>query len=240
MNIDLLINGKFEKGLSESESIINPCNGDIITSVPQASNEQVNKAVKSANKAFIKWSKTTPGERSGLLLKLADKIDSNAEEIAKLESLNCGKPYHLAIGDELPGISDVFRFFAGACRCMSASAAGEYMEGFTSMIRREPIGVIASIAPWNYPLMMAAWKLGPALAAGNTVVIKPSEQTPLSILKVAEYINEIYDNIIQWWYSDQVQESRAKYINTFAKPDKNYINIWTEELNREFKYLNNN
>ena len=192
MNIDLLINGKFEKGLSESESIINPCNGDIITSVPQASNEQVNKAVESANKAFIKWSKTTPGERSGLLLKLADKIDSNAEEIAKLESLNCGKPYHLAIGDELPGISDVFRFFAGACRCMSASAAGEYMEGFTSMIRREPIGVIASIAPWNYPLMMAAWKLGPALAAGNTVVIKPSEQTPLSTLKVAEYINEIF------------------------------------------------
>ena len=192
MNTELLINGQFEKGASDSEDVINPTNGDLISAVPQASKDQIDKAVKSSKKAFTTWSRTTPGERSGFLLKLADKIESNAEEIAKLEALNCGKPYHLVLADELPAIADVFRFFAGACRCMNASPAGEYLEGFTSMIRREPIGVIASIAPWNYPLMMAAWKLGPALAAGNTVVIKPSEQTPLTTLKVAEYINEIF------------------------------------------------
>ena len=192
MNTELLINGKFEKGTSHSENIINPTNGELINAISQASEDQIDKAVQSSKKAFATWSRTTPGERSGLLLKLADKIESNAEEIAKLEALNCGKPYHLVLADELPAIADVFRFFAGACRCMSASSAGEYLEGFTSMIRREPIGVIASIAPWNYPLMMAAWKLGPALAAGNTVVIKPSEQTPLTTLKVAEYINEIF------------------------------------------------
>ena len=192
MNTELLINGKFEKGASDPEDIINPINGELISSIPQASEDQIDKAVQSSKKAFTTWSRTTPGERSGLLLKLADKIESNAEEIAKLEALNCGKPYHLVLADELPAIADVFRFFAGACRCMNASAAGEYLEGFTSMVRREPIGVIASIAPWNYPLMMAAWKLGPALAAGNTVVIKPSEQTPLTTLKVAEYINEIF------------------------------------------------
>jgi len=192
VNTELLINGQFEKGASDSEEVVNPANGELISAIPQASEGQIDKAVLSSKKAFATWSRTTPGERSGLLLKLADKIESNAEEIAKLEALNCGKPYHLALADELPAIADVFRFFAGACRCMNASAAGEYLEGFTSMIRREPIGVIASIAPWNYPLMMAAWKLGPALAAGNTVVIKPSEQTPLTTLKVAEYINEIF------------------------------------------------
>ena len=192
MNTELLINGQFEKGASDSEEVVNPANGELISAIPQASEGQIDKAVLSSKKAFATWSRTTPGERSGLLLKLADKIESNAEKIAKLEALNCGKPYHLVLADELPAIADVFRFFAGACRCMNASAAGEYLEGFTSMIRREPIGVIASIAPWNYPLMMAAWKLGPALAAGNTVVIKPSEQTPLTTLKVAEYINEIF------------------------------------------------
>ena len=153
MNTELLINGKFEKGASDPEDIINPINGELISSIFQASEDQIDKAVQSSKKAFTTWSRTTPGERSGLLLKLADKIESNAEEIAKLEALNCGKPYHLALADELPAIADVFRFFAGACRCMNASAAGEYLEGFTSMVRREPIGVIASIAPWNYPLM---------------------------------------------------------------------------------------
>ncbi|MDH4608680.1 gamma-aminobutyraldehyde dehydrogenase, partial [Pseudomonas sp. BN102] len=113
-------------------------------------------------------------------------------ELARLESQNCGKPYTAALNDELPAIADVFRFFAGASRCMSGSAAGEYLPGHTSMIRRDPIGVVASIAPWNYPLMMAAWKLGPALAAGNTVVLKPSEQTPLTALKLAEFINELF------------------------------------------------
>ena len=192
MNTNLLINGNFEKGDSSEEKVLNPRNGDLIFAVPQASKEQISKAVESSSNAYKKWSRTTPSERSSLLLKLADKIDENAEEIAKLESLNCGKPYHLTLSEEIPASADVFRFFAGACRCMSTSAAGEYMEGFTSMIRREPIGVIASIAPWNYPLMMASWKLAPALAAGNTVVLKPSEQTPLTTFKLSELINEIF------------------------------------------------
>ena len=132
--------------------------------------------MRAADAAFDAWSQTSP-DRSTLLLKLADRIDAGAEELARLESDNCGKPYAAALNDELPAVADVFRFFAGASRCMSGSAAGEYLPGHTSMIRRDPVGVIASIAPWNYPLMMAAWKLGPALAAGNTVVLKPSEQT---------------------------------------------------------------
>ena len=199
MNIDMLINGKFEKGNSNEEKVLNPKNGDLISSIPQASEDQINKAVESSSNAYSKWSRTTPSERSSLLLKLADKIDENAKELAKLESLNCGKPYHLTLSEEIPASADVFRFFAGACRCMSASAAGEYMEGFTSMIRREAIGVIASISPWNYPLMMAAWKLAPALAAGNTVVLKPSEQTPLTTFKLSELINE-YKNFISSIY----------------------------------------
>ena len=119
----------------------------------------------------------------------------NAEEIAKLESLNTGKPYHLALNDEIPGIADTFRYYGGICRNLPGYAAGEYMTGFTSMIRRDPIGVVASIAPWNYPLMMAAWKIAPAVAAGNTMVLKPSEQTPLSTLYVAELIAGIFPEV---------------------------------------------
>ena len=119
-------------------------------------------------------------ERSRLLLKLADAIEARGEQFARLESLNCGKPYARALGDEIPAIADCFRYFAGAARCVSGTVANEYLAGHTSMIRRDPIGVVGSIAPWNYPLMMAAWKIAPALAAGNTVVIKPSEQTPLT------------------------------------------------------------
>jgi len=126
------------------------------------------------------------------LLKLADAIESNAESFAELESMNCGKPYLAALNDEMPAVADVFRFFAGAVRNMTGSLAGEYLAGHTSMIRRDPIGVVASIAPWNYPLMMAAWKLGPALAAGNTVILKPSEMTPLTTLKLAELIADIF------------------------------------------------
>ena len=129
------------------------------------------------------WARTAPKDRAYLLLKLADRIEADGEAFAKLESQNCGKPLAAALADEIPAIADVFRFFAGACRTMTGALAGEYLAGYTSMIRRDPIGVVASIAPWNYPLMMAAWKLGPALAAGNTVVLKPSEQTPLTALE---------------------------------------------------------
>jgi aminobutyraldehyde dehydrogenase len=132
-----------------------------------------------------------PRDRAALLLRVADAIDAKAADLARLESRNTGKPYAAALGDEIPAISDVFRFFAGAARCMSGQVTGEYMPGMTSMIRRDPHGVVASIAPWNYPLMMAAWKLAPALAAGNTAVIKPSEQTPLTTLALGEIVAEI-------------------------------------------------
>jgi aminobutyraldehyde dehydrogenase len=127
-------------------------------------------------------------------MKLADRIEAEAMEFARLESQNCGKPLNAALNDEIPAIADVFRFFAGAARTMHGALAGEYLPGFTSMIRRDPLGVIASIAPWNYPLMMAAWKMAPALAAGNTVVLKPSEQTPLTALKLATICAELFPN----------------------------------------------
>ena len=192
MKLNLLIDNKLELGEATKEDVINPFNGELIQSIPQSSDDQVNRAVLSSKKAFSTWSRTTPSERSLLLLKLADKIDEHAEELAKLESLNCGKPYHLVLADELPAISDVFRFNAGAARCMSGITANEYLEGFTSMIRRDPIGVVGSIAPWNYPLMMGAWKLAPALATGNTIILKPSEQTPLTTFYLAELIAEIF------------------------------------------------
>jgi aminobutyraldehyde dehydrogenase len=189
---ELLIDGAFVAGEGEAEKVLNPSTGELLVAVPEASVDQVNKAVSAAHRAFDGWSETTPMERSRLLLKLADAIESRAEEFARLESLNCGKPYARALGDEIPAIADCYRYFAGAARCMTGSLAGEYLAGHTSMIRRDPVGVVGSIAPWNYPLMMAAWKLAPALAAGNTVVIKPSEQTPLSTLLLARVAAEIF------------------------------------------------
>ena len=145
----------------------------------------------AAAAAFEKWQDTTPGERSLMLLKLADVIEKNGDELAALEADNVGKPIGLA-KSEIPFMVDNLRFFAGACRCLEGKAAGEYLAGYTSMIRREPVGVVGSIAPWNYPLMMAVWKIGPALAAGNTVVLKPSEQTPLTSLRLAELAADIF------------------------------------------------
>ena len=192
MQTCLLINGQLIAGEGEKLSVLNPSLGATLVEISEASLAQVDAAVCAADAAFEAWSQTTPKDRSHLLLKLADAIDAHALELARLESDNCGKPYTAALNDELPGVADVFRFFAGASRCLQGSAAGEYLAGHTSMIRRDPVGVVASIAPWNYPLMMAAWKLAPALAAGNTVVIKPSEQTPLSTLKLAQLMAEIF------------------------------------------------
>ena len=188
---DLLINNQLVAGGGVGEPILNPSTGAVLCTVPEASPEQLSAAVEAANTAFGTWSQTTPAERSSLLLKLADAIETHAEQFARLESLNCGKPYARALGDEIPAIVDCFRYFAGAVRCMSGPIAGEYLAGHTSMIRRDPVGVIASIAPWNYPLLMAAWKTAPALAAGNTVVLKPSEQTPLTALLFAKLAAEI-------------------------------------------------
>jgi aminobutyraldehyde dehydrogenase len=189
---ELLIDGQFVAGEGEAERVLNPATGELLAEVREASLEQIHKAVAAANRAFDGWSETTPMERSRLLLKLADAIEAQAERFARVESLNCGKPYARALGDEIPAIADCFRYFAGAARCMSGTAANEYLAGHTSMIRRDPIGVVGSIAPWNYPLMMAAWKAAPALAAGNTVVLKPSEQTPLSTLMLARAAAEIF------------------------------------------------
>ena len=192
MQTRLLIDGVLTGGEGAAESIIDPASGAQIAQVPEASREQVEAAVGAAKAAFKGWSQTPPKDRAALLLKLADKIESEAGTLAELESRNTGKPLAAALNDEMPAIADVFRFFAGAARTQHGAVAGEYLPGFTSMIRRDPVGVVASIAPWNYPLMMAAWKLGPALAAGNTVILKPSEQTPLTALKLGEYLRELF------------------------------------------------
>jgi aminobutyraldehyde dehydrogenase len=192
MNTKLLVNGKLVKGRGDDLGVLDPATGKVIVHVNEASEEQVIAAVKGAAKAFPGWAATVPKDRGALLLRLADRIEAEAAEFATLESQNCGKPLAAALNDEIPAIADVFHFFAGACRVMSGPVAGEYLPGFTSMIRRDAIGVVASIAPWNYPLMMAAWKLAPALAAGNTVVLKPSEQTPLTALKLATLCAELF------------------------------------------------
>ena len=154
----LLINGELVSGEGEKQPVYNPATGEVILEIAEASPAQVDAAVRAADRAFAEWGQTTPKVRAELLLTLADVIEENAQTFAELESQNCGKPLHCALNDEIPAIIDVFRFFAGAARCLNGLAAGEYLEGHTSMIRRDPVGVVASIAPWNYPLMMAAWK----------------------------------------------------------------------------------
>ncbi|MGE3306116.1 MAG: gamma-aminobutyraldehyde dehydrogenase [Rhizobiaceae bacterium] len=191
MHTEMLIGAKFEKGTEAEEQVLNPKTGDTILNLPEASQSQIEAAVAAAQKAFVLWSRTTPAQRSGYLLKIADRIEAEAQEFATLEALNCGKPINSVLNDEIPAIVDCYRFFAGAVRSMPGQTAGEYLPGFTSMIRRDPIGMVASIAPWNYPLMMMAWKLCPAIAGGNTVVFKPSEQTPLTALKLGRILAEI-------------------------------------------------
>ncbi len=176
----------------QSEPVLNPANAGVIAHAPLSSPEDVDRAVAAARRAFGGWSTTTPGERALAMLKLADAIEAHADEISALESDNAGKPINAFRDDEIPFMVDNLRFFAGAARCLEGRAAGEYMSGYTSIVRREAVGVIGQIAPWNYPLMMAVWKIGPALAAGNTVVIKPAESTPMSLLKLAEYAAEIF------------------------------------------------
>lgn len=188
----MLIGGKFVPGEGEPETLINPRTAVAMEGIASASTAQVHEAVLAAGAAFESWSRTTPGERSALLLRLADAIEADAPALAALEARNTGKPLPAVLRDEMPAIADVFRFFAGAVRCLPGLAAGEYLAGYTSMLRRDPVGVIGSIAPWNYPLMMAAWKLAPALAGGNTVVIKPSEHTPLTLLALAKHIAGIF------------------------------------------------
>ncbi|HVS47411.1 MAG TPA: gamma-aminobutyraldehyde dehydrogenase [Candidatus Dormibacteraeota bacterium] len=192
--LEMSIGGKWVPGTGRNyQEVINPATGKVIAEVPKATEEDVNLAVRAARNAFDDvWFDTTPRDRSEMLLKLADVVMLHADELARIESENVGKPLAPTMSEELPPIADCFRFFAGAARLLEGRATGEYMKGFTSMLRREPLGVVGSIAPWNYPLMMAAWKLGPALAAGNTVVLKPSEWTPLTALRLAELAEGIF------------------------------------------------
>jgi 1-pyrroline dehydrogenase len=173
----------------QTEPVLNPASGEAIARSPLSGEEDVDAAVAAAEAAFAGWSGATPGERSIALLRIADAIEEHGEELCRIESLNVGKPIE-AMREEIPFMVDNLRFFAGAARCLEGRPAGEYMPGYTSMVRREPIGVVGQIAPWNYPLMMAVWKIGPALAAGNTVVLKPSEWTPMTTARLAQLAAE--------------------------------------------------
>ncbi len=185
-----LIGGEFVDAASgETLAVENPATGQVIANVPASTAEDVDRAVNAAARAFETWKYTTPQDRSLLMLRIADSLDEAADELGRLESANAGKPVGAAI-DEMAVCADLFRFFAGAARVMDGLAANEFLAGHTSIIRRDPIGVVASIAPWNYPLYMASWKLGPALATGNTVVLKPSIRTPLTALRFAEILAE--------------------------------------------------
>jgi len=189
----MFVDGDWRRsGDGGTDEVLNPSTGEVIAEVQSGTEADVDRAVSAARRAFENgWSETTPAERSRMLLAFAERIESDGEELARLESLNVGKPRGVAAGD-VEFSADNLRFFAGAARLLEGKAAGEYARGYTSMIRREPVGVVASIAPWNYPLLMAAWKMGPALAAGNTVILKPSEITPLSALRVAELAADIF------------------------------------------------
>ena len=186
----LLIGGEYRRGEGEADQVNDPTDGSEIVSLAGASRAQVDDAVAAADAAFPVWSAFTPKERSLALLKVADRLEAMQDDLAELEMRNCGKPRATARAVDVGNTVDVFRFFAGAARTVSGVPAGEYKAGYTSMLRRDPIGVVAGIAPWNYPLMMAAWKVAPAIAAGNTVVLKPSEHTPLTALKLAEVCAE--------------------------------------------------
>jgi betaine-aldehyde dehydrogenase len=174
-----------------TEAVLNPATGEQLAHAPRSSAADVDRAVQAARRAFDGWSQTTPAQRSEALLGIAAVLEQHGDEIARLEALNAGKPIEAVKDDELPVMVDNLRFFAGAARVLEGRAAGEYMEGYTSFTRREAVGVIGQVTPWNYPLMMAIWKFAPALAAGNTVVLKPAETTPLTTLRLAELAADV-------------------------------------------------
>ena len=169
--------------------VLNPATGEKIAEVPRGTQADVDRAVEAAKKALPEWLDSTPGERMEVLLKLADLLEENGDELERLESLNTGKPMAV-VREETPVSADNLRFFAGAARLLEGKSAGEYMKGYTSMVRREPLGIVGGITPWNYPLMMAVWKIGPALATGNTIVLKPAPTTPITTVKLAEICAE--------------------------------------------------
>ena len=173
-----------------TSDVVNPATGQVVAHAPVSGGEEVDAAYAAADAAFAEWGRTTPSERQQALLKFADSVESHAEELIALESENTGKIKALTASEEIPPMVDQLRFFAGAARVLEGRAAGEYLAGHTSWVRREPIGVVGQVTPWNYPLLMAVWKIAPALAAGNTVVLKPSDTTPESTLRLAELASE--------------------------------------------------
>ncbi|MDR7251795.1 betaine-aldehyde dehydrogenase [Nocardioides sp. BE266] len=179
-----------DAGSGSTSDVVNPATGQVVAKAPVSGAEDVDAAYDAAQRAFGEWGRTTPSERQQALLKFADSIEEHAEELIALESENTGKIKALTASEEIPPMVDQLRFFAGAARVLEGKAAGEYMAGHTSWIRREPIGVVGQVTPWNYPLLMAVWKIGPALAAGNTVVLKPSDTTPETTLRLAELASE--------------------------------------------------
>lgn len=187
------IGGSFDEAASGRRAVVtSPGDGREIATVPDSGGEDVDRAVAAASRAFETWSQTTPKERQLALLKFADVLQEHADELAELEALDAGKPISVVRPEELEHGIDNLRFFAGAARLLEGRAAGEYMPGRTSWIRREPVGVVGGIAPWNYPILMAMWKLGPAIATGNTVVLKPAPSTPVSTLRMAELARDIF------------------------------------------------
>jgi len=186
------IDGEFvDPAEGATEEVFNPATAEVIAEAPLSTAEDVDRAVQAARRAFEGWSNATPGERSLALIKLADAVEEHADEISDLEAANAGKPRGAFMEDEVPFMVDNLRYFAGAARNLEGRPAGEYTEGYTSFVRREAMGVVGQITPWNYPIMMAIWKIGPALATGNTVVLKPAETTPITTIKLAELAGEI-------------------------------------------------
>jgi betaine-aldehyde dehydrogenase len=190
--LENFIDGAFRPPVDgATEPVLNPATGETIAQAPLSGAADIDLAVAAARRAFGAWSVTTPATRAGVLLALADLVEEHGDELAREEAINAGKPLAAVRNDEIGVMADNLRFFAGAARCLEGRAAAEYMDGRTSFVRREPVGVVGQITPWNYPLMMAIWKLGPALATGNTVVLKPAETTPVTTLRFAELAAEI-------------------------------------------------
>src|SRR5882724_1681567 len=186
-DLKMIIDGKeVESSSGQRLPVINPANEKTVGSVPKGTAADVDRAVKSARQAFKKWSRLTPGERATYLNKMTDLLDKDLQRLAEMETSQTGKPHKLTINSDLPFANDNIRFMAAQGRILDGISAGEYAPGYTSIIRREPVGVIGSIAPWNYPYLMAAWKIGPALAAGNTVVLKPASNTPFTAIEIAK------------------------------------------------------
>ena len=185
------VNGDYADTASgETTSLVNPSTGEEFARAPLSRAEDVDRAFAAASKAFKSWGETTPSERSLALIRIADALEARADDLVKAESENTGKPFALTMSEEIPPMVDQIRFFAGAARLLQGLSAGEYLAGHTSVIRREPVGVCGSVTPWNYPLMMAVWKWAPAIAAGNSLVLKPSDTTPVSTLLMAEIMAE--------------------------------------------------